>query len=139
MKNFEKIFEEIKKKSEKDLEITKENLQESLFQNSSKKQFYINLLHSMKIKLMNKNNEMEEFYRIEYTGYKEDSYMDFSEKEIDKRIKNTKEYLEINKELKEIERIISFLSDIIENLKEKSYNMKNLLDYYRLQDQIGIQ
>lgn len=139
MKNFEKLFEEIKKKSEKDLEITKENLQDNLYQNSSKKQFYINLLHSMKIKLMKQTNEIEEFYQTEYKSYKEDSYMDFSEREIDKRIKNSKKYFEINKEMKEIERIISFLGDIIDNLKEKSYNMKNLLDYYKLQDQIGIQ
>jgi len=136
MQDFDKIFQKIISNANEDTKINLKDLENHLFKNISTKQQYINDLHLYKNKFKKIENSMLLFYTQMYKNYKNSEYKEYNDKEIKLKIEDNEDYNNLKYEKEQLEQIINLLKDTIENLKDKSFTLKNIIDYFKIKHSI---
>lgn len=96
---------------------------------------YLRMLHDQSLKHMELNAEWDVLYREKYTFYKFDYKHVLSNKaEVEVFVNGDEDIVELKKKLKKSELILDHLESIIKMLGQTSFNVRNALEYQKLND-----
>jgi len=123
---------DFREKVAKDVKIEKSNLELELLTHSDMMQKYITLLTRYSRQLAQAQNKLDEKYKEKYEHYRfeYDKVLD-NAREVGVYIKGDADYIKEKEKVDDLTSNVNFLQRTIDNLNQKSWSMKNLIELNR--------